>query len=1444
MLRHDRILAARLVAAAFAAAPALPASGDPALSSEEPIPWSLLTDGGCEDPAGPIYTRAGAVRDTAEACEGAAAARVDLTEARPVFEVRLLDSHPVAGGSRHLLRGRLRPAFAGEGDVSVFVHQFRTKEGKTETIRSHRAARAERTGGWRPFRAAIDIAPEATAIRLSIVAKGRPGDRCWIDDLAFAPATVHLRWPAAAGAGLWAAWRGDGVSFEFPIPDNALVAAVFLDAKRLREGGAGDYAVLHPARVVRLFAIPPPGATVAVLLLPLAPGGRLAVRPDGCYALPARAGRPPAWCPAPPPGFRLPEADVAAILRESVAPPSAARLPDAIDATAPCVVPLTATGAGRYALVLRNAAGTRVRGLVDHRRLAAGETIRVPFDGLDDAGRPIPPGTCAWEVVQRPPDGFLVTASRPAPPGAVRMWRREGGWSFLCRAGEAQAAGKVIVRTAADFTPVGPPVPLPVADAGGIAEGRDGTLFVFDRAEGMLLKIAGGRVAEGFPREAGLFAKGQRVDLALDETHGAPALYAARSWEDRDRDDKPPPPALLKLGLDGAPAVSFGSGGAVGAPLLAAPTAVCVLPDGSLAVGESREDAWVVRLDAAGRPLARCVARRGRGLSDRFSIEDSEEAYAFLRGLKEKAGGIVDTRFRRVTGIRPAPGGGFLLAPGYVREASRELQAYDEAGVFLHDVGRGPQAAAAVHADNYACAWDTRGTDPYGDIGGFDFDAAGDLAIFDARAGRIDTVAAATAAARKPVRIAGTAPAARPPFPPLPPDLTLDRLGSRHALACGIADAADLGDENALRGYRDDGTCSVIRRAAGAPYRLAGAAHCAWFRLKLDVPHPGRPHLLVVRHPDDVHRWTMVAVRHEGEWVAGTGVDWLGVEGGYATGWTYPLTGGEQTYATTVTPRRPRLTLYFLTFAHGGLPACREHPPPAPLPPLFGAAASAVWLLEATGDLPRNPVEEPVFGERRFIGEHRQNPDTFFCDFGPAATERDAWRRCRAYHHRAWTARALDGFFAWSDWLGLNRLDTVAIEENGHRLYPSTVFRNDRKPHEDALRLTLDAAARHRTDVSVTFFGLVGFPPERPDLKDKGLVSERGQADTTRNMSLVYPEVRQYFLDLVLEPVRRCAGDPHFRGVTIMMQMYRPPMFGGSWSVDWGFEEASIRAFEQATGRRVEGADTTARAAFIKRHLREPWSAWRCGILRDWVLRVRDEVRKVRPDLLVALYPHVAGPDPRFYGYDEALFRGVPGVQVYRFPAETDLYPGLFTDPAAKWRNLKPEGMTDILEFGHGYFETRTTWHEQTAASLAPPRRFAAGPLAASLIRWNPRTILFHSWVRGTVGFELELREFVRAFRSLPWAPADELAEAVPETSRGRLRVFRFGNFPSVQYLAAVNTTEGPLAAEVAAPGAPAGAAVRDLVEGRDLAGRATGRGLAFPVEVPAGTLRTYRVGG
>ena len=48
--------------------------------------------------------------------------------------------------------------------------------------------------------------------------------------------------------------------------------------------------------------------------------------------------------------------------------------------------------------------------------------------------------------------------------------------------------------------------------------------------------------------------------------------------------------------------------------------------------------------------------------------------------------------------------------------------------------------------------------------------------------------------------------------------------------------------------------------------------------------------------------------------------------------------------------------------------------------------------------------------------------------------------------------------------------------------------------------------------------GIVGFPPERLDLKDKGHVSERGQLDTTRNMSLVYSEVLRYVLGLFLDP--------------------------------------------------------------------------------------------------------------------------------------------------------------------------------------------------------------------------------------------------------------------------------------------------------------------------------------
>lgn len=1457
--------------------------------SDEPPPTNTLQNGGFEYTNHIVFSKLEFVQDAETVYEGKASARKNFTKQSSSFEVELYQG-PVEAGKTYLFSGRMKAGFVSSGgdfggaaSIDALTSIFMKQSGAIS--RSGWAARQWGQRPWVPFESLLPINPGEGRIRIFVVGRGQPGDSCWLDDLYFGPGEIHLNWNDENGAaGLCQVFSGDGHSFEWRIPHGSQVLAVFKDGKLLKEGGAGDYEVLYIVETIRFFEIPARDSQLALLLKPLAPENRLIVSPIHRYFLYSKAGQVLGWYPSEMPGFKAPTVDYTEIAGAPAAKLDAASLPGQWNLANAGEIRLPIRASGYYSLRLRDTQGRLMRSLCEYRRLPFGGMLQAAFDGRGDDGAPLPPGEYTWEIERQAANPCFVRESVPAPAGAMRMWRRSGGFSFLINneksakattvAPDAFSAEEtlpsalmeedskwVLLRVNESMdTASGEKVRLPFAEIGAIVEARNGVIYVFDSKAQAIRKIVNGKCAADFGMGGALPNMGDRVYLALDENGPAPSLYVSHC-------DTRRPLGLMKFTLNGAPVISFGANCVVGSPVFTAPTAVHVMSDGSLYVGDRAFNAWVVHLTKDGQPLNRFRKWRGQGLVDRFQVEDSEEAYSFLREVFKKINVKVDTRNRRVTDIRVAPNGDLYVTPGFEQEPNREIQVYNASGELLRDIGRGPQILADCHACDYVRTWNRSMVDPYGDIQGFDFNVAGDLVLLDAKHRKIHTISARTATATRQVSLTGTAPAAKETsvatsqaaYPALPAGFSLPDLKTNYDLDCVVADFMDLTVDWPGQGKRDDGTMSIIRRPGNIAYRLSGTAHSSWFRSKMVVTHPGKPHLLVVEYPDDVHRWTMLAVRHDGEWAAAS-VDWLGVEGGYATGWGFPLTGSNQLYTTFVYPRRSWLTLNFMSFTHSGKPACSYYSYPEPLSPLYGAAASRVWLLEITGDLRTNPVEEPVTGSKRLIGNHQQHFGTFFCDFG-APTEPEEYRRGLAFYQPNWTKASFANLFKFNDYMGFNFFDNVAIDECGALSYPSAVFKNNLHETEDNLKFTLDAAKNQKMDMFFTFFGLQGIPPDRKDLLDKGQVNESGQRSSA--LSLAYPEVQQYFIDLLMEVVNRYKEYPNFKGVSIMLNATKTPLFFNDFNSpagSYGYEDQAIQEFEKASGKKVlnpadneikelveatssktEVKSTKEKAVFIKKNLMEEWKTWRCALLHQWFCRLRDEIQKSRPDMMLIIYPSYLPGDPRYYGYDAKLYSNEKGMMIYHHSA--DEWPGFFHNFDDKWKDLKPDKMVDLLEFGHGYFEAYTLWQEQGAASLAPNKLYIPGAFVTGFIRNNPKVITVHSWVRGTIGFDLEFRDFARAFRSLPWAPATELSNAVPAAASGKARIYRFGDSGPLQYVAVVNTTAEPLQFDATIPEATGSIAVRDLVGGKDIIGKKAGNDISFPVSVPPYNLRTYRVG-
>lgn len=1385
-------------------------AGESPFQAREPLPWNLLENGGFERDGAGLFAVGLSERDRENPASGDASGRIEIPAGKTTLLLRISNGLRLEKDKDYLVAGRMRTALASPGaEAKVQAELLNAAGGAMHT---YSALRLSGTTPWHMF--SMHLRGDGnTALRFSLEVKGAAGERVWLDDLYVGRAHVDLSWQTTAGSGLLQAAIADGMQFEFPIPAQSHVMGVFRNGKRLLE--TQDCEILYGAQVVRLFETPARGEHISIVLRSTLGKLQVPALPLHYYAIFSKAGTTGAWLSDTIADFKAPNVDYAVLEREMIELPSIEGLPTEWNADSARAIGLKANAPGRYSLRLRNEKNVTVAHLAESVPLAAGVSLQTEFNGCDDSGAALPPGQYVWDVVHRPLYAFSQAEEFHVGLPVRKIWRSNGAWMMLTQQ-VVQGRGAYVVSTTDDSFKEGERKAVIFAKRiDAFVEARPGVYFYLDMETWQLNKFENG-AAKVFPKSE-LNLIGQTVSLAPYETAAGPGVFVgySRRGETTGAAVGATVGRLLKLDANGEAVSEFGEQGFALDSEVSAPVALEALEDGGVLVAEAGASARLKRLDSKGSPRKEWRGTRGGELTSSARLEESEEIYSLARP-QPKINAIYEG-LRSANGFLRAPTGEILVASKIEGDQSREIQIYSPRGEFIGVIGRGPKEISAVEAPGYPRLWNTSGTGTFQNVKEMAFDARGDLFVFDDYAGLVKRWLVAPRISNQALTIQAVAkaePPAKRAIDPLPEAFSPETLKQRYGLTVRTVDFVDLAVNGAGRGLRDDGTSSVVRKPGLRPYRVSGAEHCSWFRAQMRVAQPGVPHLLVVEYPDDVQRRTMLALCNEGI----SGVEPQRLEAGYATGGAQVLSGKERYFTMIAYPRGTALSVEFLSFLQSGSQT--------PVNALYGAAASRVWLLELDATLPENPIEEPLAGEKRSIGEHRSGVDALVEEFGLEArnaTDQAAWPKLFG------KARLL------SAWLGFNGLDQVALSGDSARLYPSAFFTKGSGSKETTTQETLNAANGSSDAVSFTFYGLSGTPPNRPELKGLGLVNEHGHADA-KNLSLVYPEVQQYFRDVIVEFAEKYKDSPRFAGVTIHLDPHAPPLFGIPGNLEVGFETASLKAFEAASKRVIAGETLSEHVASLKTTLREDWSAWRSGVVRDWVLSVRDALKKIRPDLLLRLNANAADTDPRFHGFDAALYKDQDGIRVFDAPRDTEF---LFTtgDGQATWKDLKPEMTTEILEFNHGVGRASGFLKENAASVLVPNKEHIPGALVAAFVRKNPRSILLQSWARGSVGCELELREFARAFRSLPFAPAEELKGA------GALRVYRYGGKGAVQYLAVVNPTDGDVSATVTVVDGPAVTTVRDLVGGKDIGSKPGAGGIGFEAVVPAGNMRTYRLG-
>lgn len=346
-------------------------------------------------------------------------------------------------------------------------------------------------------------------------------------------------------------------------------------------------------------------------------------------------------------------------------------------------------------------------------------------------------------------------------------------------------------------------------------------------------------------------------------------------------------------------------------------------------------------------------------------------------------------------------------------------------------------------------------------------------------------------------------------------------------------------------------------------------------------------------------------------------------------------------------------------------------------------------------------------------------------------------------------------------------------------------------------------------------------------------MNSSGTVDNS-NLSLIYPDAQQFLIDETVAVLKRQKDPARVRQVVLVLKPRRMPL----WGVETGFEEPALKAFQETSGKVLADVPLANNLVRFKNDLREDWTKFRCEIVKQWTLRLRDELKKIRPDMQLVLQLADGSVEARVCGFDAALYKDQENIRVVELPSGETRFPKWVGGDSAI--ETRAETMTHGVELSSDVAGFRSPWPGGMTASLVPNKEHILRPLIDTLIAQNPRTISLSTQSRATFGADFELREFVRAFRSLPHEPLEELPGAVPEVLKEKVKAYRVGK-GAVKYIAVVNRTAEAQTATVTVSEGPG--PVRDLVLSRDLNAAAGEKGVSFEAAVPAFGIRTYRIG-
>jgi hypothetical protein len=489
------------------------------------------------------------------------------------------------------------------------------------------------------------------------------------------------------------------------------------------------------------------------------------------------------------------------------------------------------------------------------------------------------------------------------------------------------------------------------------------------------------------------------------------------------------------------------------------------------------------------------------------------------------------------------------------------------------------------------------------------------------------------------------------------------------------------------------GETRVVATAAGR-YREAQAKHAARFGYRFAIEHVGRPHLALIRYPDDKRRYMCI--------MDGTSYD---LSTGVFTGFAQPLSGRMLEIHQVFWPRWNDCSITFMTWGEGE-----------------PAAVASVEVYELAG-LPALEVPgDPGDGSRRELGIQYEDP----CGTGASegAMNREEWlERVIAYARHtgqklfvyplAWyhgpqvpcqrepsdgldtvVARDRKQYVRWTthpqDWYahllarfgeeGLGYQASLTLLRLGSLMQKMNIdLASIRAGAETINNMLWNDQVQSSTQDWTPLYNVRNFPKAlefyEQGLDWKDFPWAHGERGNPLNhggpiFNPLHPVVQEAVLGLVGEIATRYARYRAFKGLSFNMWHATLLWYG---SLHSGYDDHTVSLFEKETAITVP-IDRKAPDRFSRRYdflifkCRPAWIAWRCHKVQQLCRRIRDTVVAARPDLRVTftlwtetMIPQLLGPIGvaqqlharastvemvREAGLDLDLFRDEPGIEL------------------------------------------------------------------------------------------------------------------------------------------------------------------------------------------------------